>query len=331
MDFLLGQLLFLIPFMASFYLSVPIHEAGHLLCGLLTGYKFSSFRLFSLVWFREKEGEEIRFKISKNSLGIGGQCLMTPVSDEREFKFVLYNLGGGLFNFIFAAPAIVMLILTGHSTLLWAWGSAQIFMGLLNLVPMSIGLPNDGMNLLQALRSKDARRGFYLVLRVNSDLMGGKRLRDFDEQIFAVGDDANLNNYFVANIINLEASRLYDMGEYEQMLEQFKRLNLNKLQAFYRNNFKSDIAYYYIVHAPDFGKARQICQGEKMRAYLKLNMPPAMRVSAAYEYFVNGNREAGRAILAKARKELEAYPNAGARIMESDYCDMLEQKMGQVS
>ena len=43
---------------ASVLISIPlvtvIHEGGHLVFGLLTGYKFSSFRIMSFMWVKEK-------------------------------------------------------------------------------------------------------------------------------------------------------------------------------------------------------------------------------------------------------------------------------------
>ena len=56
-------------------LQIIIHEAGHLLFGLFTGYSFSSFRIFSWMWVKEEEG--IRFR-HLSIAGTGGQCLLAP-------------------------------------------------------------------------------------------------------------------------------------------------------------------------------------------------------------------------------------------------------------
>ena len=37
----------------AFFFHIIIHEAGHLVFGLLTGYKFSSFRVASFMWLKE--------------------------------------------------------------------------------------------------------------------------------------------------------------------------------------------------------------------------------------------------------------------------------------
>lgn len=68
----------LIFMMAAFLLSfliVPIiHESGHLVMGLLTGYDFVSFRVGSFTVIKEN-GKLVRKKF--NIAGTGGQCILT--------------------------------------------------------------------------------------------------------------------------------------------------------------------------------------------------------------------------------------------------------------
>ncbi|MDR3313228.1 MAG: hypothetical protein LBS96_02080, partial [Oscillospiraceae bacterium] len=89
-----------------FLLGVVLHEAGHLAGGLLSGYRFVSFRIFSWVLF--KEDQKLRFRRSRQGFVVG-QCLMAPPEEGEAFRFMLYNLGGGLFN----AIATVLCLLLG--------------------------------------------------------------------------------------------------------------------------------------------------------------------------------------------------------------------------
>ena len=92
----------------SIFLQVLLHEGGHLVCGLATGYRFVSFRIFNLTFIR-KDG---KLCIKRFSLaGTGGQCLLTPPERPLEdIPTTLYNLGGVLANLLTAILAFLPLL-----------------------------------------------------------------------------------------------------------------------------------------------------------------------------------------------------------------------------
>ena len=106
-SFLLYFGLLLLALYAVMYLQIILHEGGHLIFGLLTGYGFSSFRVGSLMLQKTEEG--LRFR-RMSLAGTGGQCLMTPPALQNgTMPFVLYNLGGVLMNLL---TALVFLLLS---------------------------------------------------------------------------------------------------------------------------------------------------------------------------------------------------------------------------
>ena len=56
-------LLSLAFFLIAIFLQVSLHEAGHLMCGLASGYRFVSFRIFSFTWIRQ--GGKVRIKAGR--------------------------------------------------------------------------------------------------------------------------------------------------------------------------------------------------------------------------------------------------------------------------
>ena len=50
------SLLAILILLFSIFLQVLLHEGGHLVCGLATGYRFVSFRIFNLTFIR-KDGK----------------------------------------------------------------------------------------------------------------------------------------------------------------------------------------------------------------------------------------------------------------------------------
>ena len=74
-ELITGLVVVYISFLLSYFLQIVVHEAGHLVFGLLTGYQYSSFRIGSFMWV--KLDGKIRLKRYSMS-GTGGQCLMAP-------------------------------------------------------------------------------------------------------------------------------------------------------------------------------------------------------------------------------------------------------------
>ena len=72
--------------MISIYIHIIIHEGGHLLFGIISGYKFVSFRIASLTLVKED-----KFKFKRYSIpGTAGQCLMDPPEyNENNFNQII--------------------------------------------------------------------------------------------------------------------------------------------------------------------------------------------------------------------------------------------------
>ena len=79
----------------AFFLNIFLHEAGHLVFGLLTGYRFVSFRVFNVTFSKDKHEQWTRRKFSIP--GTAGQCLMAPPTDmpAGRVPYFWYNAGGG--------------------------------------------------------------------------------------------------------------------------------------------------------------------------------------------------------------------------------------------
>ena len=130
----------------AYLLQILVHEGGHLVCGLLTGYRMLSFRIGRLLLVKLNGHWCLR---SYHIPGTGGQCLMAPPAQEHP-PYRLYHLGGGLANLLLSLLALPVLSLSsapllrlfaGALALTGAWFAGS------NLIPMkSGGVANDGYN-----------------------------------------------------------------------------------------------------------------------------------------------------------------------------------------
>jgi len=315
------------------FLAIIVHELGHLVFGKLTGYSFVSFRVSSFVWY--KENGKIMFSRSKSIAA--GQCLMDPPENPEKFKFVWYNLGGGIFNLLLAGVWWGIYVITSAIAVdgvHWFWviffiiGIVyNVLTALINLLPFIVGgMPVDGRNVREALKSKDAKHGLYMMLYINGQLAKGKRYRDFPQELFLINKNADIRNYFVAYMLMLEAERQYDIGNHEASMDIMNRLSHIKLPAVYRNGILLEQLHYYTIHHRDLQKAAAIYANKKIkRIFTHSKTIDFSWVIAAYEYFGLGNKEKAEKILTRAHKQLVNHPNMGARMMYKDLIENVEK------
>jgi hypothetical protein len=328
MDLIAFLIVFFIAYLIAIILSVPIHEAGHLIFGLLTGYRFLSYRLLSFVWI--KEDGQLVLKKSKNGVAVG-QCLMSPPDREEEFRFILYNAGGGLLNFLcFLITLVLFIFLHANdiaASILLGFITANLMMSIMNLIPIGSKLPNDGYNIYKATRNPESVHGFFVMLHVNSETAAGKRYGDYDETEFRVSYEADLTNIFIAFIVMCEAARLYDLGRYADSISTLQRLPLDKLPQYYRNSVYTEFIYDALVRNQDMEKATALYEKKGMEKILRMGMPSILRLQTAYSFFAKKDKPEADDFLKKAKASLSTYENKGICVMEADYIRELEELM----
>ncbi|MBQ9644837.1 MAG: hypothetical protein IJV24_00575, partial [Prevotella sp.] len=164
----------------AYVVNTALHEVGHLVGGLLSGYRFLSYRVFCLTLTRDEGG---RLCFRRYSLaGTAGQCLMLPPEgDGAGLPFVCYHAGGVVMNLVVVVVSVVVLRLTLPGFFWLSLGLMMLFVGLfmalLNGLPLKInGFPNDGRNLLDLSHSPEMRRNVVNQMRVVGAYSQGRRL-----------------------------------------------------------------------------------------------------------------------------------------------------------
>lgn len=240
-------------------LHVIIHEAGHLVFGLLSGYRFVSFRIFSLTLVK-KNG---RFSLKKyNVPGSSGQCLLaTKLENSTKTPTFIYNIGGGLMNIIASAAFACVAIFAfdtelGFKVCAMFVGGGIVF-ALSNILPMRFGaIANDGYNALMLMRSPAANRAFSLQLSVNAAQTDGKSLSDMPSEWFEFPSDVELSNIHVAALGYICAQRMLYAEQISEAKEAFTHLlDTANLLPIYEGLIRADIAYCLAVSG---GSAKDI-------------------------------------------------------------------------
>lgn len=200
----------------TYTVCVIVHEGGHLVFGLICGYRFCSFRIFSFMLIRQ-EGR-MRFRRFKLA-GTGGQCLMIPPKEkESRASILLYNLGGVIFNLIFALICYTLYKLLPDtyllSVLLKFCTILSLFSMVTNGIPLNVGgIANDGMNALHLSKNPDAAEAFRKTLLINAAQTEGIRTSDMPEEWFTLPEGADMQNVHCASLKVFAASRPLDRGD----------------------------------------------------------------------------------------------------------------------
>lgn len=315
--------------LASFLIQIIIHESGHLVCGLLSGYTFVSFRIGSATIIRD----EGKWKIKKFSIpGTGGQCLlMPPEEDEERVPFILYNLGGVIFNLVFGIMPILIVVFFNETApwlkgFLLVFGGVGIISALLNGIPLKVtGIANDGSNVMSMIKDKEARKAFYSQLRFNGLLSMGVRPREMniDDFKFQGGDASSPLN---TALILMEYNYYLDKMEFEKGRELLNSLNpyLNNILGIYRYEIACEKIFLELVLNGESNLVQRLYNKELLK-YINAckGMISKKRVEMSYELLFKRDINKARVIYEEGKALAKTYPIKGEIEMELMLMDYL--------
>ena len=135
-----------------------MHEVGHFIGGLLSGYKLIVLQIGRANLIGSRSGDyKLEIKMTK-----GGQCIMLP-PDREPVRYVAYNIGGIIMNLaITIASTILLLFNSNVATLVFLeFLLSGIFKIVSNSVPNMVnGIPTDGY-IIKLLKGRPLIQGDY--------------------------------------------------------------------------------------------------------------------------------------------------------------------------
>ena len=316
-------ILFLITGIIAFVLHIIVHEAGHLFFGLLSGYKFISFRVFDFKIMKDENG---KFKIRYERLaGTGGQCLMrAPEYIEGKFKYKLYLLGGVMFNLFFSI--IFWLVLPSYYTLLFAL--IGFTLAFLNLIPMGF---NDGMTFYHA--SKDETTRFILFLQleyVYYQSIGKNLLIEQPEIVEKINSlEITKNNYLTDSLEFIKLEGLEYFFDFDTLYTETRKLFLERedLLPVYKVELMALLVKLISLVNPEDELLEELMNDKTLLARFKQKNPQTKNILATYEWGVKLDDEKAMILIEEARKIKNKAPNLYVQNLEMKYCDYLEKKI----
>ena len=284
----------------AFYGQVLFHEGGHLIAGLLTGYRFVSLRVASLMLIRQNG----KYRLARYSLaGTGGQCLMAPPPlVNGDYPYTLYHLGGVLMNLLCALIAALCLWRFGFSA--WWLGTlvGGLYLGLTNGIPMQATVDNDGRNALRGRRDEAVRAGFYRQLQMNAALADGKRLRDLPDAWFDCAPGQERERGY------LRLAWMIDRGEYEAARVYAAELLSCDLLPLHQMITESELRCLTLLAGDAPAE-----ESKTLRQYLRAsrNSPSALRTEYLFARLQDHDEKKAAEIRQRFDKLTRSYPYAG--------------------
>lgn len=322
-------LLSLALFLIAISLQVIFHEAGHLVCGLVSGYRFVSFRIFSFTWIRQ--GGKVRMKRFSVS-GTGGQCLLVPPEKpDEEIPVTLYNIGGVAMNFLTVLVALVPLVLVDDMPLLGKMFLIQfmgigVFLGLLNGIPMKLGgIGNDAYSLRLLKRNSDTKRALVLQLRINALIQEGMRPKEMPEAWFRLEGKIDYSDMLQATVALMEISRMQDREEWEEAYVRLEEAvsHSKELVGILKQEAEAELLFTALVIGKE-ERARELATDKLLayiRAYSKVSSAKQRQLFAIALYMEHDKEKAeGIYRTVKAKREsylMQGEVNMDLALMES--------------
>jgi len=309
-----------------------IHEGGHMVFGLLSGYTFCSFRILSFMFIKE----DGKLKLKRMTIaGTGGQCLMSPPDMvDGKLPVMLYNLGGSVMNVVFGGVFLALHFgLSAYpllSAVMLMFGLIGFAIALMNGIPMRMGeVDNDGFNAFSLGKDPQALRAFWVQMKVNQQISRGVRLKDMPEEWFALPSDEAMKNSMVAAIGVFACNRLMDEGrlsDADTLME--KMLNTpNGMVGVHRRLMVCDRIFIELLTQNRSDVIKNMLTSEQLKFMKAMkSFPSVLRTEYALELLGNKDNVKAENFREQFERFAKSYPYQSDIEAERELMDMAKNK-----
>ena len=319
----------IIMYIASFVQTI-IHESGHLIFGLITGYKFVSFRIGHFMFIKEKGRLKIKLY---NVVGTAGQCLMMPPQWNEKIPYRLYNLGGCIMNAataLFALAAYFAAGAEGFFALCMAMLAVMgLSMALTNGIPMRVGgISNDGMNAALLGKKENTLRAFWLQLYVNGLIAKGERYRNMPREWFRLPEGEELSDPICCAMGVMLYNFCFDMHEFDEAEQTINyMLNAPGLLDVEKNELLCELLFLRVLRGAPKEEIDSLLT-PKLDKYIKAtaNYVSRRRLAYAYQLLYLKNYSTAQKCLEVFERTSATYPYSAETENEREIIEIVKQK-----
>lgn len=298
------------------FLTLALHELGHLLAGLHVGFRPYLYVVgpLRIEW---NVGERIRVQLNRNAGLSGGACVCLPAdTQDLPRRFAITLLGGPLMSLLVGVFGLALALLpTGAPVVVrmqvGLLGTISSLIALVTAIPMPNGaFLTDGARWLRLRRGGLLAERDAALLQMYALTLTGIPTREWPEttlhSALAVEDGSifEAGAHYFAYLCRLDRREIIQAGTHlDQALEIMEPMNAG-LQAAYR----LEAAWFAAWHRGDVATAQAFlaCVGKGSVGVSEVDF---LRVRAAIA-LRSGEAEEGHALLQQAEKALPAGPTS---------------------
>lgn len=285
----------------AFIFNIFIYEIGRLIFGLMTGYKFLSFRISNIVIIRNFG----RLIIKKNkSVRTSGNCVMLPpIKNNGKIPYYFYNKGGAILNFLLL-PWYALLCSKINSDLLKMIVVLLMIMSITSIVISVFGgstnneyITDKSYNVTLFKRKRKALQAFYIEMKIYEKILKGVRLQNLSDKYFEILNEYSVDNCFMEAVEAIYYKKLIDMHEFDRAKIRIEKILEadKKISDTYKCLLTCDYIYCQLVSGNIF-KAKKAYTNEikKLMNSMKKNLT-VIRTRYSYALLVDDSlSEAGK-------------------------------------
>ena len=302
----------------AYYLSlasaVIVHEFGHLIFGLLTGYTFAAIG-FGHHLFLRRDGRMRRF-VYKLPGALGFCAMEVPDMKDGGFPFALYLSGGTFGNAFFALVCIFAfafgigngVLFFPHAFLFPAFVNA--YLAIVSILPIKTKFLNtDGKQLFDLLKHKNIRKSFWACEKISAAQYRGVKFEDIPSEWFNETDDTQ--SVYAASIRAVRFLARTETDEPKEVCALIEK-ELSENHALSGRSKALLICmriYYESIGERDAGTLKKLITQTQIDFMKRMkNVPSVIQTEYAYALLVEKDvREASR-IKARLEKISKKYP-----------------------
>lgn len=322
---------FFVALVAVLWVTIAVHELGHLLAGLWQGNRFALYAVGPLLVVRE--GERIRTRFNRNASLWGGIAGTMPLP-AAETASLLANfqrvvIAGPLASLLLAGVGALVASATSGATRLLAFTAALTsgLIALVTLVPLRTGgFHSDGARWLMLRRGGVEAERWAALSTLGALAMHAVSPAEWPSEVVARAErlaDDSLDGTLLHQMLH-GAALLRGDGSAAARHMAALRTGGEAMPSTIRQLIALDSAWYAAMVEGDAARARADFEEGKRAAFASPRT--RQRVEAAV-LLAEGRREEGRTLALRLRDEVRSA--TGLERLEVPYVEALAERLGR--